>query len=94
MKRKNQMDFENMRSPSVKDKKIEKVQEQKFDMVNRRLVQDLTVAVEQLEQSLDKFKQRKMMDKSKAKTGHYSLKSKIKANQLDQSLEDPEEIKL
>ena len=74
------MDFENMRSPSVKDKKIEKVQEQKFDMVNRRLVQDLTVAVEQLEQSLDKFKQRKMMDKSKAKTGHYSLKSKIKAN--------------
>ena len=88
------MDFKYMRSPSVKDKKIEKVQEQKFDMVNRRLVQDLTVAVEQLEQSLDKFKQRKMMDKSKAKTGHYSLKSKIKANQLDQSLEDPEEIKL
>ena len=80
LRRKNQTDFLNMRSPSVTDKKYEKIQEQKLDKVNRRLVEDLTIAVEQLEQNLNKFKQRKLMDKSKAKTGHYSLKSKIKAH--------------
>ena len=64
--RKNQTDFDNMRSPSVIEKKNEKHSEQKIEFVNRRLVQDLSVAVDQLELNLNKFKSRKKMDKSKA----------------------------
>ena len=55
-----------MKSPSVYEKKTERHSEQKIEMVNRRLVQDLSVAVDQLELNLNKFKSRKKMDKSKA----------------------------
>ena len=38
---------------------------------------DLTTVIGRLDQKLQSFKSRKMLDKSKAITGHYGLKSQI-----------------
>jgi hypothetical protein len=46
------------------------------------MVVDLDHLLEKLDQNLHKFKSRKQLDKSRAMTGHYGIKSKVAESDL------------